>query len=274
MNDIIRKLIPPGAQYKKSFILCGGGAILLAMILLAVAVALFSRSVILDAALEAPYQRFELYRTGSVNFPSAERKTFLSEQEQSVSHVLSEVKESSLFFDTIKESKGETISPLKFKEELFLVKSTLNDRAREKHIAIPRDFGFSEWEKKIPPAHKLADLFQALDTAREIGLLAIDSSVVSVDALSVFELEDAYLDADDEHTKYLKRRIALDVTGDYGAIMGFMRNLFVSDLFFVVSACDFSLKAESEEEEPIEKQKKRKKKELVNAHFEIEQIFL
>jgi len=280
MNDIVKKLIPSSEAHKQKFIVFASIGLLTAVVLLVMNASLIARSIVCDAALEEPFKRLDLYRTGVANYPSEERKVYLQEKESELQATFSELRKEKLFFDVVTDRDPGTVSPLKFKEALFLVKSEIKEAARKKNIDVVHDFGFSEWEKKLPPTHRLSDLFQALDVVREVGALAIDSEVHAITELTVPEIEEVFYDEEEKSTRYFRRRIEVGLVGEFSQVMRYMQKLLGSDFLFVVQSCEVVTKEAQEkqskknEEKIVNKSKRKIESEEIVAYIQFDQILL
>jgi len=240
MNNLFKKLIPKSKKYRRRFVVGGIVGLIVVLCLVAANASLFARSIVLNAALDEPYKRFDSYKNGASNYPSQEREAFLNKQLKSVVKAYSNLQKYPLFLDEISQKNSQGVSSLKFKEALFSVKTELRESARARNITIARDIGFAEWEKKLPPREKLPDLFQALDTIRDLGMLALDAGVKEIKKIYVPELEAISFEQGGNRKKYYTRTIDVEVLGDSAQIMRYLQELHASKFLYVVRQCSLS----------------------------------
>jgi hypothetical protein len=237
MNTVIRKLLPRSKTYDRYFLAAGISGLVFVSVLIAVNASLFARSIVSSAQLEEPYRRFEAYQKGIVNYPSPAREEYLLSQAEVIDAVYARLQEQPIFFDSIIKADMQGVSPLKFKEALFLLKSELRAEARAKNVALPRDIGFAEAEHALPTTEKLPDLFNALETTRDIVVRAIQAGVEAIEQIAPFEMEKIQSGRGDTRATYYKRIIDIEIIGDYASIVRYVQSIYDSQYLLSINAC-------------------------------------
>lgn len=278
MNTLIRTIVPNSKAYDRYFIAAAIVGIVVLAVLAAVNASFLARSMVLNAALDEPYKRFEAYKNGIVNYPSPEREAFLRSQSETIEAVYARLQEYPIFFDSIIKADMKGVSPLKFKEALFLLKSELRESARSQNVVLPKDIGFSEEEQALPDVEKLPDLFNALEVTRDISMRAINAGVEAIERVSPRGLEKTPSGRDEQRALYYRRIIDVDIIGEYASIARYIGSLYDSRYLLSIKVCQLTAREikdprESDKKDPAAQTRSgRGSKEALFARIQIEQL--
>ena len=216
------------------FIIAGFFGLVITLILAVYIIITFGKILTINVSLERSYDRFDTYKRGLQNYPSDDREDFLMNQNKGLESILTQLREYPIFWDKIINIDIATTSPLKFKEELFRIKRTLQKRAEGSGVILSKDIGFSTWEKKLPQPSQLEDLFQALEIVREVSTIAIDSHVHEIEDIYVSEIARIPYTNIDQQQTYYERELRIRLNGKCSNLIQFLYGVHISKILLYV----------------------------------------
>ncbi len=230
------KIVPARVKVRDKyyFIIVGFVGSVVAIILGIYIIATFGKILKINVSLEQLYKRIDSYRRGMQNYPSPEREVFLMEQKRGLESILANIREYPVFWDKIIDIDVETTSPLKFKEELFRTKNTLQRQADKNGVILSKDIGFSTWEKKLPQPSQIEDLYKALEVVIEVSEIAINSYVEEVEEIQVSNFVEMLYSDSGSKQKYYEREIRMRLRGKCSEFVQFLYGINTSRILLHV----------------------------------------
>jgi len=245
---------------QRYFFVVGVGGFLFIVGLIGYMVFLFSGIISIDKEIKEYQERFSMYENATKNYPSPEREAFLSETEKKLTAILEPLRNEPLFRDKIVTKDISSASPLKFKEELFSVKKSLEHKAQKEKVIIPNDFGFYTWEQQLPKEAELEQLFRSLKVVKVISVMAISSRVSEIESVDLSDVVSHFYNGQEEGEHYLAQDIRLRMRGDFEQLVQFLYEINSSPLLLNVKQVRIFTNSKDEERRRS-RQKKREKKE-------------
>ena len=231
------------ARERAVFVLLGG---LVSLVFLVGIIFSFLKIIKYNNDLNSFSQELSLYSKGERNYPSEERKAFLSKQEEVVNNYLQSVITEPFFMATNFLKQNE-LSPLEFKEKLFDVKKKLMSSAKEKQIEMCNDIGFLQWEDKLPPKEKMAELERSLFFVEKVASLAIEAGVEKIVQIRLNQEQEKEFSEKSAKDKdyYIEQTAKVVATGKSTAFLDFISLVNSNDMLLTVQAFSVEKKTES-----------------------------
>jgi hypothetical protein len=155
------------------------------VVLLVVPICVFIKGIILENEFGSIVNKLIIYEPKShkINPPSEIKLAYLSRQLNALKERYPSIKDLSTAL-RIKQQKNEAVgSALAFKEELFNLKQSLEEKARVIAIPFPEEYGLQEYETQLPRDEDLPQLFFYIDLVKFFMTLLIELPVEKIEYL-------------------------------------------------------------------------------------------
>jgi hypothetical protein len=217
-------------------LLCVG---VLIVCLLSYGAVLFMKNISLASTIRGYHTQLAMYQRGTRNYPSEERAKFFEMQKGELNRVLARFQQYPLFWQRVIQRDMSSQASLKLKEEVFRVKTALRDAARNERVVLCNDIGFAQWEKSLPKAAQLENLFQALEVVKSVLEYAISARVTSVEEVS---FTDAVVVPYEKSTKdgYYRRTVRVYFKADWERVARFIHSIQSAPLLLHVEELSIS----------------------------------
>jgi hypothetical protein len=237
-------------QYARYFRGLSLAMIVIVLVLSTIIVINIRKTINISASIKTQEKMMFAYSSGSKNFPSSERETFLRQQEQELTTLMNDFKRYPVVWAGVIPGEGAALSALKFKEEAYQMKKQMKKQAQENNVVLCDDLGFNQWQNNLPPEKTLSELFQAVAVVQEIGSELIKARVSSLEKITISDpVEIGYMQVNPRE-KYRERTITLKTKGTSSHILSFLHNVTTSPYLLYVR--DMTIQKDM----PVEKQGK------------------
>jgi len=153
--------------------------------LLGIPIFIFIQGIILEKDFSAMVSKLTIYepRNHKINPPSEMKLAYLSKQLNALKEQYPLIREMCTA-SRMKQGRNEAVgSALVFKEELFNLKQSLQEKAQVTAIPFPDEYGLQEYETQLPRNEDLPQLFFYIDLVKFFMTLLIELPVENVEYL-------------------------------------------------------------------------------------------